>query len=309
MIDSQKYKKLDYSCGLPFKIRPLSTILGAEIIGVSLEEAIHPAIFSSIYEVFLQYQLVLFQDINLVPDQIVRFSRNFGELQVHESMSYVNSELGYKNYPEIHILSNLDKDGNPTGKHPYSSTLHWHSDCSWMRSVPFAISMYPQSLARKGGETHFCNMYRAYEELSTQMKERLSGLRAIHSLNFTRSRRFDKNLSESQPDRVIPMSHPIISSHTKTGRKYIFLGDHAESIEGMDYEESRALIEKLNQQLMQEQPIYRHKWKPKQLLIWDNLSLLHKGTAYDYAKERRIMGSCTILDDEPSLRPIGKGHP
>jgi len=83
MIDSQKSKKLDDSWGLPFKIRPLSTILGAEIIGVSLEKAIHSEIFPSIYEVFLQYQLVLFQDINLVPDQIIKFSRNFGELQVH----------------------------------------------------------------------------------------------------------------------------------------------------------------------------------------------------------------------------------
>ncbi|NES82288.1 MAG: TauD/TfdA family dioxygenase [Moorea sp. SIO2B7] len=300
MINSQKSKKPDRSCDLPFKIRPLSTILGAEIIGVSLDQAVRPAIFPSIYEVFLQYQLVLFEDINLVPDQIIRFARNFGELQVHESMSYVNPDFSDKDYPEIHILSNLDKYGNPTGKHPYSSTLYWHTDGSWMRRAPFVTLMYAESVASEGGETHFCNMYHAYEELSAQMKERLNGLRAIHNLNFTRSRRYGKNLlTEFQSDQVTPMAHPIISTHTKTGRKCIFLGDHAESIQGMDYEEGRALIEKLNQQIVQDCLIYSHKWKPQQLLVWDNRSLLHRGTAYDYAKERRVMASCTVLGDEP----------
>ena len=53
-------------------------------------------------------------------------------------------------------------------------------------------------------------------------------------------------MTAEQKAKVPPIAHPIVRTHPETGRKAIFLGDHAQEIEGMDYDEGRALIEELN---------------------------------------------------------------
>ncbi len=84
------------------------------------QQAVSPALFAKVYEAFLDYQLILFRDVDLPPATQVAFARNFGEVQVH----VLSEHYGYKDHPEIYFLSNLDTDGNPSGKHPDKGTLY-----------------------------------------------------------------------------------------------------------------------------------------------------------------------------------------
>ena len=102
----------------PFNVKPLHPVLGCEITGITLAEAVSPAMFAKVYEAFLDYELILFRDVDLPPATQVAFARNFGEVQIHVLSQY----HGYKDHPEIYMLSNLDKDGNPSGKHPDRGT-------------------------------------------------------------------------------------------------------------------------------------------------------------------------------------------
>ena len=111
----------------PFSVKPLHPVLGCEIIGITLEQAVSPKLFAAVYEAFLDYQLILFRDVDLPPATQVAFARNFGEVQIH----VLSSHYGTKQFPEIYFLSNLGKDGNPSGKHPDKGTLYWHTDGSW----------------------------------------------------------------------------------------------------------------------------------------------------------------------------------
>jgi alpha-ketoglutarate-dependent 2,4-dichlorophenoxyacetate dioxygenase len=79
----------------------------------------------------------------------------------------------------------------------------------------------------------------------------------------------------------------------------VFLGDHAESIVGMPYDEGRALIEELNATIVHDDLTYRHRWSPGQLIVWDNRCVLHRATAYDPARERRVIRRCTVLGEVP----------
>ena len=277
----------------PFEVRPLSPALGAEIVGIGLDEAASEAVFPAVYEVFLEYQAILFRDIDLPPALQVRFARNFGEVQVH----VMNQYQGYSDYPEIYFLSNLDEDGNPIGAHPDRGTLHWHTDGSWMRRTGLATMMYAEVIPGEGGETHFCDMYGAYDGLSEEMKMRLGRLRAIHNLDFSRSRRHGEDpMTEAQKAKVPPVDHPIVRTHPETGRRCIFLGDHAECVQGMDYEEGRALIEEVNRLITPDRLIYRHEWEPRQVMVWDNRCLMHRLLPWDMNEPRvmyhaRIAGS------------------
>jgi len=277
------------------EILPLSPNLGARIAGVNLADGVDDALFRTIYAAFLEHQVLLFDAHELPPGSQVAFARRFGEVQIH-----VMNQYHADGYPELYRLSNLDENGNPTGKHPDKGTLVWHTDGSWQRRTGQATILYAEVATAEGGETHFCDMYGGYERLSPAWKARIAGLRAVHNLDFSRTRRHGEDpMTEAQRRERPPVDHPIVRTHPETGRKCIFLGDHAEYILGMDYDAGRALIEELNALAVHADLTYRHRWSPGQLILWDNRCVMHRATEYDPATQRRVIRRCTIVGDEP----------
>jgi taurine dioxygenase len=280
----------------PLAIKPLHASFGAEISGVTLADAVGEGMFDKIYEAFLDHQLILFRNVDLPPATQVAFARRFGEVQVH----VMNQYHGYKDHPEIYMLSNLDQEGRPNGKHPDKGTLYWHTDGSWRDRTGQATMMYSEIVPEAGGKTEFADMYAAYENLSPDWKARIEGKRAIHNLDFSRTRRHGHDpMTAEQKAKVPPIPHPIVRTHPETGRKAIFLGDHAESIEGMDYAAGRQMIEELNQVITPRSSVYTHKWSPRECMVWDNRALLHRATGFDTARHKRVMRRCTINGDKP----------
>ena len=279
----------------PFELRPLSPKLGAEIIGVDLARGVDDRVFGAIYEAFLDYQVLLFGLQDLPPGRQVEFARRFGEVQIH-----VMNQYHADGHPELYRLSNLDAQGRPTGRHPDKGTLEWHTDGSWRKVTGQATIIYGEIVPERGGETHFCDMYGAYERLSPEWKRRIAGLRAVHNLDFSRTRRHgEEPMTEAQRNEVPPVDHPIVRTHPETGRKCIFLGDHAEYVLGMQYDESRKLIEELNSLAVHPDLTYEHRWSPGQLIVWDNRCLMHRATDYDPATQRRVVRRCTVLGEVP----------
>lgn len=281
----------------PFEFTPLHPQFGAEIKGIGLDEAVSDAVFPMIYDAFLRYQLILFRDVDLPPAIQVALARRFGKVQVH----VMNQYHGYADHPEIYVLSNLDEDGRPNGRHPDKGTLFWHTDGSWRPTPGLATMMYSERVPEAGGHTEFASTYEAYDLLSSEMKVRLAGLNAIHNLDFSRTRRHGEDpMTEEQKRKVPPVPHPIVRQHPETGRPSLFLGDHAETIEGMDYQEGRDLIEQLMTTSITDDMIYSHKWQPRECAIWDNRCTLHRATGFDTAKHIRVMRRCTTLGEVPN---------
>jgi len=279
----------------PFAVRPLSPRLGAEILGVELAQGVDDALFRDIYAAFLEYQVLLFGSQALPPGRQVEFARRFGEVQIH-----VMHQYHADGYPELYRLSNLDQNGNPSGQHPDKGTLAWHTDGSWQAVTGQATILYAEIVPDRGGETYFCDTYAAYERLSPEWKARIARLRAVHNLDFSRSRRHgEEPMTDAQRREVPPVDHPIVRTHPETGRKCVFLGDHAEYIASMDYAQGRALIEELNALIVHPDLIYEHRWSPGQLILWDNRCVLHRAAEYDVATQRRVIRRCTVLGQVP----------
>ena len=143
-------------------------------------------------------------------------------------------------------------------------------------------------------------MYGGYERLSPEWKARIASLRAVHNLDFSRTRRHGEDpMTEAQRREVPPVDHPVVRTHPETGRKCLFLGDHAEYIVGMDYDAGRALIEELNALAVHPDLTYEHRWSPGQLILWDNRCVMHRATEYDASKQRRVIRRCTVLGEVP----------
>jgi taurine dioxygenase len=277
-------------------IRRLTPNLGAEVGGVDLSGQIDDQLFGALYQAFLRYQVLLFPPHDLPPRRQVEFARRFGEVQVH-----VMNQYHADGFPELYRLSNLDASGKPTGHHPDKGTLAWHTDGSWQRVTGQATIIYGEVMPQSGGETHFCDMYGAYERLDASWKARIAGLRAVHNLDFSRTRRHGEDpLTEAQRLAKPPVDHPVVRTHPQTGRKCLYLGDHAEYIQGMPYDEGRALIEELNALAVHADLTYEHRWKPRELLVWDNRCVMHRATAYDAATQGRVIRRCTVLGEVPA---------
>ena len=151
--------------------------LGGEVSGIDLTKGVTPEVFRGIREAFLRYQVLLFPPHELPPAAQVAFARQFGEVQVH-----VMSMYHADGHPELFRLSNLDERGEPNGRHPDKGTLAWHTDGSWQRVTGQATIIYGEVVPETGGETHFCDMYGAYERLSDAWKARIANLRALHKI-------------------------------------------------------------------------------------------------------------------------------
>jgi taurine dioxygenase len=280
----------------PFAVRPLTPRLGAEISGIDLAHELDAALFSSLYQAFLRYQVLVFPPLDLPPASQVAFARRFGEVQVH-----VMNQYHADGFPELYRLSNLDERGRPSGNHPDKGTLAWHTDGSWQRITGQATIIYGEVMPASGGETHFCDTYGAYERLDASWKARIAGLRAVHSLDFSRNRRHGEDpLTEAQRLAKPPVDHPIVRTHPESQRKCLYLGDHAEYILGMPYEEGRALIEELNALAVHPDLAYEHRWKTRELIVWDNRCVLHRATPYDAATQGRVIRRCTVLGEVPA---------
>ena len=280
---------------LPFAARPLTPKLGAEIVGVDLGAEIDGEVFRAIYRAFLRYQVLLFGPQDVPPGRQVAFARQFGEVQIH-----VMNQYHADGYPELYRLSNLDENGKPNGKHPDKGTLIWHTDGSWRRVTGQATIIYGEVMPGTGGETHFCDMYGAYERLDPTWKARIANLRAVHNLDFSRTRRHGEDpMTEAQRLETPPVDHPIVRTHPETRRKCLYLGDHAEYIVGMPYAEGRALIEELNVLAIHPDLTYEHRWKPRELILWDNRCLMHRATPYDPFTQGRVIRRCTVLGEVP----------
>lgn len=276
-------------------LRPLEGGLGAEVLAVQVA-AVDDAMFPAIYAAFLEHQLLLFRDQDLPPAAQVTFARRFGEVQVHVMDQYHASA-----HPELYTLSNLDASGRPTGKHPDRGTMAWHTDGSWRRVTGQATMLYAEQIPSTGGETSWADMYSAYDALDPAERARLANLRAIHNLNFSRNRRHGEDpMTDAQRAAVPPVNHPVIRTHPETGRKCVFLGDHAETIEGMDYAEARRFIDALNERVVSLARTYTHHWRPRDFMVWDNRCLMHKAGSYDTAREPRVIRRCTVLGEVPA---------
>jgi taurine dioxygenase len=281
---------------IPVVLRRLAPALGAELGGVDFAQPTDALPIRALYEALLEHQLLLFRGQEVPPAAQVAIARGFGEVQVH-----VMNQYHADGYPELYRLSNADAAGRPSGRHPDRGTLAWHTDGSWMRRTGQATMLYAEVVPEEGGGTEWCDMYGAYEALDAATRAQLEGMRAIHNLDFSRSRRHgEEPMTEEQRRAVPPVDHPIVRTHPDTGRKAVFLGDHAESIVGMDYAPGREFIEALNARLVRPELVYSHRWQPRDFVIWDNRCTLHRALEFDTAQVLRIIRRCTVLGEVPA---------
>jgi taurine dioxygenase len=278
----------------PLRVTPISGVMGGEVRGIDLSLPLTEGTFADIQAAFHRYKLLRFPAQRLSEAQQVAFSRCFGDLQIH-----VLDQFRHPRHPEIYVLSNVDKTGRTTGRHPDRGTLVWHSDLSFQSRPALATILHGIDVPRRGGETLFADMVAAYEALPETMKRRIAGVRAVHDLDYSRTRAGEPPMTPAQRAEAPPVHHPLVRTHPDTGRKLLYISHHVSHMEGMPVDEGRALLEELMAHATQERFVYRNTWQSGDVVMWDNRCTMHRATEYDAAEERRIIHRTVVKGDIP----------
>ena len=282
----------------PLTFKPLCDLLGAEITDFDCAQVPEQQTRDAIVTALHEHQVLVFRDQHLSADQQIAFSEAFGPLEVHVNQA----NHGYER-PNFHVVTNLGADGQPLPELPpnkaFNGTVTWHSDKSYMPRPSMATLLYGVEVAATGGETMFASLTAAYDALDASEKTRLGALTCVHS--WEQSLRNSGSRPATEEERRIspPVTHPLIRSHPGNGRKALYIGHHASHVAEMDESKGRALLFELLDYATQDRFVFAHKWQQKDLVIWDNPSLVHKSAPYDRQRERRQLNRTVVRGDVP----------
>jgi taurine dioxygenase len=291
----------------------LGESLGAEIRGVDLARPLGDEAFAEIARAFFAHQVVVFRGQKLTPQQQIAFTRRFGELEHH-----VRRESCLPGFPEILVVSNVvDESGSAIGAQ--DAGRFWHSDLSYKREPSLLSALYalevPVQDGRALGDTGFASAVAAYEGLSPDMKQRLQGLRNVHSYRYYRAKNARAQRQEAAAGGRVVQEHtpsearlaavpdvemPVVRTHPVTGRKALFVNEaHTSHLAGLAPAESERLLGELYRHIVRPQFTYTHRWRAGDLLMWDNCAVQHKAT-FDYDLPlRRLMHRTTVRGSAP----------
>lgn len=266
-----------------FEVLNASARVGS-IIRMSREDMLKGTYADEINRLLSERSALVFPQVNLTIEEQLTFAATIGEIFL----------VGGKQVQKI----SLDVEVNPAADYTRGA-FYWHIDGANDDTPAKATMLNCRVLAEPGtGDTMIANTYAAYEDLPEEDKQLIAGLRARHCLESSqRMINPDPSYAELQRWQTHPSkSHPLVWTHG-SGLKSLLIGATAYYIEGMSFEEGRALLCRLQEFATQPQYVYRHEWKIGDFLLFDNTGTMHKAAPYDL-KSKRLMDRTTLHGEE-----------
>jgi len=279
-------------------VKNLNAPLGAEIGGIDLSGPTTSSDLETIEGVWRERLVVVFHGQKLSDPQLVALSNHFGELDPPGPNPYGQPFL--KDHPELNVISNVVENGKPIGNLGDGEAV-WHADMTYVDVPPKAAMLHSLEVPppEAGGNTYFANMFAAYDALSADLKKAAAGKIAVHDASTNSAGMLRKGYKQVTDVRqTVGARHPLIRTEPLSGRKALFLGRRPNAyVIGMDVDESEALLDALWAHATQPRFTLCHRWKVGDLLMWNNLSVLHRRDPFD-PKTRRIMHRSQIKGNE-----------
>jgi taurine dioxygenase len=277
-------------------IRNLNAALGTELSGIDLSEPIARPDVATIEDAWRERLVVLFRGQSLSDPELIAFSRNFGELDPPGPNPY--GEPFNKEHPQLNVISNVVEDGKPIGNLGDGEAV-WHADMTYMDVPPKAAMLHSLEVPPTGGNTYFANMFAAYDALPADLKRAAAGKIAVHDASTNSAGMLRKGYKHVTDVREsVGAHHPLIRTEPTTGRKALFLGRRPNSfVLGLPVPDSEALLDALWAHATDPKFAMCHEWQVGDLLMWNNLAVLHRRDPFD-PKSRRIMHRSQIKGSE-----------
>lgn len=268
--------------------RKLANTFGAEVEGISISAKPSPADVEATRTLWAEHKLLLFRGQTVSEEDLVGFSREFGELEIHVRTEYLSPD-----HPEILYVSNMKEDGRAVGI--LSDTeVGWHYDQIYLPRPAVGSLLAAHTLPSKRGNTEFADMAAAYEALPEDIKYVLDGKKATQSYEAF-NRAYSVPTNDKQKRRSPDIDQPVVRTHPITGVKALYLCPGMTTrIVGLSETESDEMLDFLFDWSIKPEFVYSHEWQDGDCLMWDNACTMHRRDPFDQS-ELRLMKRTTIL--------------
>jgi taurine dioxygenase len=175
-------------------------------------------------------------------------------------MTFTVGETPVSDRPELNVVTNIGRD------RPTRSVFH--TDTSYVAKPPAFTALRALTIPASGGATLFSDQYRAYETLPATVKEQLADARVLHVMSGL-------TLDEHQEKQSW---HPLFLRHPLSGRLALFLStpERCQAISGMASAQAQRIVRLLYRHSIRHYRLYRHRWQPGDIAIWDNRCTMHR---------------------------------
>jgi len=266
------------------EIIPLTGLLGAEIIGADIRKADD---FALIKEAFIKHSVITIRGQSITPDEHLTFARQWGEINVNRFFTALDT------HPEIAIVLKEPDQKGAIGE-------QWHTDHAYDTKPALGSILHAIETPPSGGDTVFCSMAAAYDELSDQFKTILKGMKAWNSSRHVFGVA-QANAETAKSGRITNAEaatqdalHPIVIKHPLSGREGLYVNPQFTThIDGLNRSESDAILNMLYAHCQKPEFQCRVRWQAGDITMWDNRATWHKAIN-DYHGFRRYMHRVTI---------------
>ena len=284
---------------------PLGPGFGVEVRGLGiLDVATDAEAYKAVRGAFEEHSLLIFRDQPIADDVQVAYSRAFGPLELTKVAS-----LGANSF--YSRLTNVGPNGEivpPTDRQVLVAKANalWHTDSSFKETPALASVLSARVLPGADGDTEFTSTRLAWERLPGGMQDKLKNAIATHSYANSRDQIHPDLANEVERKALPPVRWRMNWLNPSNGRRALYIASHAYAIDGMDDRDARQMLAELMDETTRRDYVYVHKWRPGDVVMWDNRAMLHRGRPWDYSKERSMVRttiSATDADGLANVRP------
>lgn len=277
-------------------LSPINPGFGAVVTGAGLKRGDLSALARQVEQALDEHLLLVLRGEDLNQEEMVRFGQSLGQL---EDFTAFGGLKGGHCLP----LSNLDAQGkflavDSLMRRNTAADALWHTDHTYRPLRARYSALMAETVPSQGGGTDFCDTRAAYEALPQEMKAKLEGRVALHSIVYSRSLAGFTEWTEEQRAALPPIPQPLVFEHPRTGRKSLYIASHIAEVLGMDTAEARQLARELVHFATQPRFVYSHQWRPGDIAIWDDRATMHRRAPYDDLHEARRLYTMRVM--EPS---------
>lgn len=292
--------------------RPLRADLpfGIRIDGVTRDMLEDLAIREEIDDLFVRHGMIVFEDVEQTDEMQLAISTCFGPLKEHpvKAVSRVDGNrmpgvISIHSQPGLGIVEINGKQ--------LSHWLPWHFDHCYNDELNRAGVLRSVERVEEGGITGFMDGIALYKAFPQELRKRIEGKEVVYTLctqydelKFGKPKSYKmiepKPSSPEFKEQAISMAraiHPAVWTRP-TGETVLHVSNYmSQGIVGQEDPEGDALVEEVCQTInsLTAQCSYQHKWRPEDMVIWDNLRMLH------------CVSGCNPLDSRLMYRTTIKG--
>ena len=255
------------------------------------------------------YAVLVFRDQSFSDDEQIAFGERL-DGRLHQgtgSRAFTKSRLGNEALSDI---SNLDASGeimkaDDRRRHYTLGNRLWHTDASFVDPPGRYSMLHARVVPPVSADTEFADMRAAYDALAADTKVQVEGLRAHHSVAYSRHV-LGFEFSAEEQEKLKGAIHPLVRTIPRSLRRSLYLASHASRIVDWPVPEGRLLLRDLIEHATRPEFVYRHAWRVGDLVIWDNRATMHRARPFDDAKYRRELRRVTTLDiEQPAFAAVG----